>query len=162
MKGYMANKKVSEESQNIDNKEEAVADNPSIGYELNTYINHISCLNTTLGISMKSIREALSVAQKRFDDFVTNEKGITHREVKDKHIYSVKAECVKYFEDLYKTINIFKLAEKTIPRSFIMSLVSQYDVFLGRLLRIIFIDRPELLNSSERTLSYSQLKNLNP
>ncbi len=48
------------------------------------------------------------------------------------------------------------LARKLIPRSILVSLVSQYDAFLGRLLRMIFLSRPELLNASERTLTFAQ------
>ena len=44
-----------------------------------------------------------------------------------------------------------------VPRSFLVALVSQYDAFLGRLIRSLLIARPEILNGSERTLSFADL-----
>ncbi len=46
------------------------------------------------------------------------------------------------------------------PRVFVLAIVSQFDAFLGRLLRVIFLLRPELMASSERTLTLSQLLDL--
>ncbi len=49
------------------------------------------------------------------------------------------------------------LARKLVPRGILVALVSQYDAFLGRLLRVIFLSRPELLNASEKTFSFEQI-----
>jgi hypothetical protein len=48
-------------------------------------------------------------------------------------------------------------ARSLVPRSVFVSLVSQYDAFLGRLIKACFRLRPELLNVSERSISFSQL-----
>ena len=42
-------------------------------------------------------------------------------------------------------------------RHFVISLVSQYDSFLGRIMRFIFAVRPDLLNVLEKPLKYSDL-----
>jgi hypothetical protein len=39
----------------------------------------------------------------------------------------------------------------------LVTMVSQFDAFLGRLLRIIFTRKPEAINSSEKKISYEQL-----
>jgi hypothetical protein len=44
-----------------------------------------------------------------------------------------------------------------VPRSFVVSLISQYDAFLGRLIRAIFLLKPELLNASDKNLTLAQL-----
>ena len=49
------------------------------------------------------------------------------------------------------------LAGKLVPRSLFVSVVSQYDAFLGKLLRIIFLGRPELLVASKREITFSEL-----
>jgi len=44
-----------------------------------------------------------------------------------------------------------------LPRMAIVTLVSIYDAYLGRLLRAMFNVKPDLLNSSGRSLSYSEI-----
>jgi hypothetical protein len=44
-----------------------------------------------------------------------------------------------------------------LPRMTIISLVSLYDAYLGRLIRVIFDVKPELLNASDRQLKFSDL-----
>ena len=36
-------------------------------------------------------------------------------------------------------------------------MVSQYDSFLGRLLRLIFLAKPEILNASEKEMTFAEL-----
>ena len=49
------------------------------------------------------------------------------------------------------------IASGAVPRSFLVALVSEYDTFLGKLLNSLYSIRPELLSSSDRALSFSQL-----
>lgn len=48
-------------------------------------------------------------------------------------------------------------AAKAISRSFVVSLISQYDSFLGTLIRALIGLRPELINSSDRVLTFKDL-----
>lgn len=50
------------------------------------------------------------------------------------------------------------VANKLVSQSFIISLISQYDTFLGKLIRALFVIKPETLNVSERNISFSQLR----
>ena len=52
-------------------------------------------------------------------------------------------------------------ASVIIPRSFVIALVSQFDAFLGRLLRAVYANRPEILNASERNLTFANLIEFN-
>ncbi len=52
------------------------------------------------------------------------------------------------------------VAHALIPGSLLVTLVSRYDAFLGRLIRAMVLTRPELLKSSERTLSLGNLLEL--
>jgi hypothetical protein len=58
---------------------------------------------------------------------------------------------------LQRKLNQRAIACKILARSFVVSLVSQYDSFLGGLVRALFYLKPELLNSSERALSFKEL-----
>lgn len=50
-----------------------------------------------------------------------------------------------------------EMAKELVPRSFLVTLVSQYDAFLGGLLKILFSYKPEILSTSERALTFAQL-----
>ncbi len=39
-----------------------------------------------------------------------------------------------------------------------ISLISQYDAFLGRLIRTLFLIKPESLSMSEKNISFAQLQ----
>jgi hypothetical protein len=52
-------------------------------------------------------------------------------------------------------------AHAIVPRSFLVSLVSQYDAFLGSLVRAILSSRHEMLRASGLMLSFSQLSEFN-
>lgn len=47
-----------------------------------------------------------------------------------------------------------------MPRSLLTALVSQFDAFIGHLLRALFLARPELVNTFESTLSLKEILDL--
>ena len=49
------------------------------------------------------------------------------------------------------------LSRILLPRSLLVSLISQYDAYLGRLIRHIILCKPEILNGSEKNLSFATL-----
>lgn len=152
------------QKENNENQEDDLVDDklldeienlPSFDKELRAYIAHIASLSSTLKISMQAVNEAFDKAFKNLKDF--EKDNILYEEINGKKAMLVKADSAQQFEDLNKQLRAYGLAFKTIPRSYVMALVSQYDAFLGRLLRVIFLTKPELLNSSERNLTFSQL-----
>jgi hypothetical protein len=69
---------------------------------------------------------------------VPAEKGHVHRKVEDEFNRAVRAAAI-------------------VPRSFVVSLVSQYDAFLSSLVRTLFTSKPDLVNSTKRTIEFSEL-----
>ena len=61
---------------------------------------------------------------------------------------------------LKKKEKIADLSISILPNSLFVSLISQFDAFLGKLIRLIFITKPEILNSSEKNISFSKLSEL--
>lgn len=53
------------------------------------------------------------------------------------------------------------MATEIIQRNFIVSLISQFDAYIGSLIRKKFIIRPELLNNSDKNLTFSKLVEYN-
>ena len=48
-------------------------------------------------------------------------------------------------------------SQQLVPRTFLVSLVSKFDAFLGRLIKQLFKMKPEALDASASTISFSQL-----
>jgi len=66
-----------------------------------------------------------------------------------------------YLQTLMEHGQKMLVADKLMRQSFITSLISQYDAFLGKLIRALFLMKPETLNISERNISFSQLRDFN-
>jgi len=50
---------------------------------------------------------------------------------------------------------------RLLPRSLIVLLICQYDAYLGRLVRLLLLSRPEALKSSERKLEVAEVLSFN-
>ena len=61
------------------------------------------------------------------------------------------------FDRLRKEMDSVQSATQLMPRNFVVALICCYDSFFGKILRYIFMVRPQILDSSERTLKYSDL-----
>lgn len=128
----------------------------AINQNLHTFLRHLDSINDTLPMTMLLLDPYQKKANKKYLDFL--EKNVKEIEVDDgKKGIAVKYEEMKIYESLSKGAEISNLASKIIPESLFVSLISQYDAFLNRLLRILFKIRPEYINDSKRNLTFSQL-----
>src|SRR5262245_64426001 len=104
---------------------------------------------------MKSIQGAHRTALKSYNEF-REKHGRIEAEEDVEYIY-VTAEFAHRFSILANRLKQISIAREVVPRSFVVSLVSQYDAFLGRLLAALFLRKPDILKGSESSLSFSQL-----
>ncbi|QDT66372.1 hypothetical protein [Calycomorphotria hydatis] len=56
-----------------------------------------------------------------------------------------------------KQLEKVESASRIIPQTFVIAMVCQYDAFLSRLLKAFFIERPELVSSSEKKLTFREI-----
>ncbi len=56
-----------------------------------------------------------------------------------------------------KKMDSAQIAIRTLPRTFLVQYVSEFDAFMGDLLRALYTLRPELLMSSQRQLTFAEL-----
>jgi hypothetical protein len=126
-----------------------------LAIEIDRFVRSVDGLADTLPL----ITTLLFAARKKFstelDEFEKNfatvrvEDGLRYVTVETEHTWTLK-KLTRRRQKAY-------LAERTVPRSFVVSIVSLYDAFLGTLLRELFLMEPGLLAGSERTLTFSQL-----
>lgn len=104
---------------------------------------------------------------------ITNILQVQTRKNLDEHTTFLKSEC-EYLEDKKqyvitpeknrKNIKLRKaainsiLSKKIVSRNFVVSLVSQFDTYIGQLMKCVFEVKSEIINNSERQLSFSELQ----
>lgn len=125
---------------------------------LETFLRHIDSIRDTLPMTLLLIQPYHKKANDDFLTFLKDKDNV--KEIEDdngKKRLLVKADESRRFETLERNASTSSLARKIIPESLFVSLISQYDAFLTRLLRAIYMLQPEVLNGSERNLTFSQL-----
>ncbi len=122
------------------------------------FTRDIECLHTSLPLIMKVIQAVEEMTQKQFLDFI--EKYASEKHVDENNAlckYFVKAEDISKHNQFKRQYDNSLTALKLMPRNCVTSLVSQYDSFLGRIIRFIYSIKPQILNASEKTISYTDL-----
>jgi len=123
---------------------------------LKSFLNHIASIRDTLPMVMLLLQPYNKKANDDFVEFLKNNVEEIEEDDGEKKLL-VKSEEAGIFDTLEKNATISSLAEKIIPTSLFVSLISNYDAFFNGLLRVIFQVKPEVLNTSEKNLAFSQL-----
>jgi hypothetical protein len=123
-------------------------------------VEEIEGLRNSIGPLMQSVG-----IYHHFDNFRLGRFLQVHGEVvEDKpsgeKVYRVGPAQFGQLRRLDRRLKSSVVAQTLLPGSLLVTLVSRYDAFLGRLIRTMVLTRPELLKSSERTLSLSNLLEL--
>lgn len=123
------------------------------------FIKQIESLRETLPLVMIFISANETKANKDFVDFM-EKKGVVEKDEEGEEYYKFSPEDSHKFEIHEKNAEIATAALEIVPNSLFVSLISQFDSFLGKLIREIFQSKPEILNSSEKNLTFSKLLEL--
>jgi hypothetical protein len=140
-------------------QENEAASGLAISNALDIFVQHIDSLAEALPLTMVAINLAQMVAHRTYRKFV--DEFCQSRTEEDKEYIQVETTHVYKFEKLEKRLDRILLAERTVPRSFVVSLVSHYDFFLGWLIKSLYLMKPEMLRASDRTMSLPELLEFN-
>lgn len=123
-----------------------------------SFTNDIECLHTTLPLIMKVMQTVNEATWQKYLDFIEkNAVEKVNNEDSNTYRIAIKMEDISHFNQLKRQNDNSHAAMKLVPRNFVTSLVSQYDSFLGRIIRFIYSVKPEVLNASEKTIPYTDL-----
>lgn len=128
----------------------------SVGAEVDLFIKQIDSLVETLPLTMYAIKVTHDYADEQMKEFM-QEHCETEDEDEDENGVLVPLDYVGRFKKLESQLEKSLLAGTAVPRSFLVSLVSHYDAFLGGLIRSLFLARPDILSDSEKNITFSQL-----
>jgi hypothetical protein len=131
-----------------------------IGDEVTAFVKQIDSLCTSLSLAIKvttTVQEKISEALTKFFD----KHATLLAETENQASYSIERQHSSEYENLKRQRENADLTLSILPRSFIVSLVTQLDAFLARLIRALYYTKPELLIGAENNLSFAQLLELN-
>lgn len=129
---------------------------PSFGDEIQRFMQQVESLSRANDMTMTTMAVAMAKAAKAFNTFM-EAKGVRTVENDGSETYRLKPEDLILFKKHNKDLISASLALRDVPRIFLCSLVHHFDAYLGRLLRVCFIVKPELLKASQRQLSFTEL-----
>ena len=122
------------------------------------FVSQIDGLHTTLPLTMTVIQIGARTAQTAYQKFI--DQYCKEEEEDGRRIVLVPPDHEHRFAALTRRARRTSTAQIIVPRSFLVSLVSQYDAFLGSLVRAI-LKPHEMLKASGLMLSFSQLSEFN-
>lgn len=155
------------------------------------FIDNLESSRTTLPIILKSLVEEFEKEKKDFDEFVDihlkkylDKKDFfstlewskyntmdlmdyeyhyfeLSKDFDDEHEYIVPFEKINEFKKYEKKINHLSIALNTTSRNYLVSYVSMYDSFLGKLVGELLLLKPELFNNSDREIKFKDLVDFN-
>lgn len=130
-------------------------------HEINQgFIQQIQSLREIIPFIMIFINANKLKAKDDYVEFV-QKHGKKEEDDQGEKFYTFSPENSHYVSALEENAKIASTASDIIPCSLFVSLISQFDSFLGKLIKEIFRVKPEILNSSDKKLSFSKLKEIN-
>lgn len=129
---------------------------PKIKVQIDKFVHAIDALRLTLTTSMNSLGEQHALAHKEYDDYLA--MFGESKEVDGERLYRIKShDHCHDFDKLKIKLARIHAGLTVVPRNFLVALVSQYDAYLGSLLKTLFYLRPELLEATEYKLTFADL-----
>lgn len=132
---------------------------PTIASEMDMFRKHIDAIGNTLVAMVVVLQEITKDQKRKLEKFES--KNCEVKAKGKKRTVTVPNAHIRDWQRLIRDYERFNLSRVLLPRSLLVSLISQYDAYLGRILRVIFLDRPEILNASDRKLSFATLDQFN-
>jgi hypothetical protein len=128
----------------------------TFGPEIDLFTSHVEAIGGVLIGMVLAVQEMTKTAKNRLSAFEDDHCEVTE-EVDVLRTIKIQYADFKEWTNLQRQYEHFELSRVLLPRSLLVSLISQYDAYLGRLLRTVFVRKPEILNTSERKISFETL-----
>lgn len=127
-----------------------------LSQNLDVFIKNINCIKEILPFSYSSLMPTFISGLEQINLFV-NERGKISKDEEGNDNFSFELEDAKLFELLEKKNQLSSLSIYILPQALFLSLISHYDAFMRHLIKAIYQIKPEILNSSEKKLTFAEL-----
>lgn len=120
------------------------------------FIENMDALNESNPLVLSVVSTMASKLSSAHAEYLEKYGEITEQN-EERKVYSVPVERQGRVRRLREQSSSLRTSVDLIPRNFLVSYVSEFDCFLGSLLRVIYASKPELLNDSARQITYADL-----
>ena len=127
--------------------------------ESEEFIKKINSLKNSLPYIIESVYTRTEEVFSEIVKFV--EDNSKKEDLENKIRYLMRYDKIRELNSLYTEADHMERALDTIPKSFIVSLISQYDAYLGNLIRTIYIKKPQKLKRSDKEFNYTDIIKFN-
>jgi hypothetical protein len=127
-----------------------------IGDEIDLFVNQIDALAETLPLATVAIQGVRTTSSQQLSKFLSEECTAVSREGKTT-TYGFQGSQYLKFQRFQRRVQKAELAQILVPRGLLVALVSQFDAYVGGLIRQLFMAKPEILDSSGKQLTLAQL-----
>lgn len=138
-----------------DNKEiEEVEDYELFESAIDNFIIEIDSLAESLPLTIGLVEMKYRSTSKKLDKFFDQN---SEKDEKGERMFKIPIDEFNKFNRLNTDVKSAEAAYNILPRTFIVSLVSQYDAYLGEIYRTLFESKPELINSLENEMNLQEI-----
>jgi hypothetical protein len=127
----------------------------SLGPEIDLFTKHTDTIGDVLLGMVFVVHEVSKQSKETLRQFEAENCEVT--ETDTERTVKVSNTHAREWKRKMRRLEHFELSKSLLPRSLLVSLISQYDAYLGRLIRTIFIRKPEILNGSDKKISFESL-----
>lgn len=117
----------------------------------------VQSLRTTMPINYLVTASMHRERKKELKQFIEQNCTVEHKTSDDDFEYIVPPEVYNSYKKITTRMDRLEVGMELIPRMFITTLICQYDALVGDLARLVMISKPEILNNSERQLSFKDI-----
>lgn len=143
-------------SRNCDSSQDREAASRLIAKEIDGLVGHLDSLGGTLPFLMAGM-DAIRASEREELEKYEKDNAMSVDETENSRTVTLTAEAFAPYKRLTKRLQTASRATVLLPEIFVVALVSQYDAFLGGLVRALMKSRPEIVNATNRAISFSQL-----
>ncbi len=129
-------------------------DQNNIGDEISLFVHNIDALHLALPPQVLMAEALLMACAKGFKEFLEKYGKLVDPSA---GAYTIEPEQFLERDRLLSRVRKAHASTVILPQTFLIALVSQYDSFLGGLLRCLYRARPGLLKQSDKHLTYAEL-----
>lgn len=121
------------------------------------FTRELEALRVTYEAVVPDLESQAARSKTALSSFIADDSNVSKEEVDGRKRYSLNLGKLDNYKSLISNNEIHAASVVQTQRALFVALISCYDNYLGLLLRGVFYLRPELLNASERELTFKDL-----
>ena len=134
----------------------------NFGNEIDLFIKHIEAQADIVPLVLGLLGVKLVQESRNVEKYI-KDNGILENEEEDtkRKKLTIPSDKFKNFVSLNEKVETTNLAYNLLPINFVVSFVSQFDAYIGGIIKSMFLAKPELLNTSEKNILFTELMKFN-